>query len=153
MDSICYLSRKHSIIESQNLYKNYTIKINKKNKEIKINKLDKKKYYYINVLITNKKTGQIFALDPLQIKPNTKINEKSFIITFLIIAIIILFFVIFYFYRKYRIAKAIVNYEKNDIKNMGSIPKSITELKKMQEEKNKQAKEKYNSLTEDSGEI
>ena len=153
MDSICYLSRKHSIIESQNLYKNYTIKINKKNKEIEINKLDKKKYYYINVLITNKKTGQIFALDPLQIKPNTKINEKSFIITFLIIAIIILFFIIFYFYRKYRIAKAIVNYEKNDIKNMGSIPKSITELKKMQEEKNKQAKEKYNSLTEDSGEI
>ena len=153
MDSICYLSRKHSIIESQNLYENYTIKINKNNKKIEINKLDKNIDYYINVLITNKKTGQIFALDPLQIKPNTKINEKSFIITFLLICIIILLLVIFYFYRKYRIAKAIVNYEKNDIKNMGSIPKSITELKKIQEEKNKKAKEKYNSLTEDSGEI
>ena len=153
MDSICYLSRKHNIIESQNLYKNYSIKINKNNKEVEISKLDRNTNYYINVLITNKKTGLIYALDPLQIKPNTKIGGKSYIITFLIICIIILLFVIFYFYRKYRIAKTIVNYEKNDIKNMGSIPKSITELKKIQEEKNKKAKEKYNSLTEDSGEI
>ena len=46
-----------------------------------------------------------------------------------------------------------VNYESNDINNMGTLPKSITELKMMQEEKNKKAKEKYNSLTEDSGQV
>ena len=154
MDSICYLSKKIEIIESQNLYKNYSININKKKNEIEINKLDTNKNYYLNVLITNKKTGQIYALDPLQIMPNKGIvSQKRTVIIVLVIGIVILFFVIFYFYRKYRIATAIVNYEKNDIKNMGSIPKSITELKKMQEEKNKQAKEKYNSLTEDSGEI
>jgi len=154
MDSICYLSRKLDKIESQNLYKDIKINIHKNKKKIEINKLDKKTDYYINVLITNKKTGQIFALDPLQIIPYIKISTiKSFIIALLIIILIVLLFVIFYLYRKYRIAKAIVNYEKNDIKNMGSIPKSITELKKIQEEKSKKAKEKYNSLTEDSGEI
>ena len=154
MDSICYLSRKLDKIESQNLYKDIKINIHKNKKKIEINKLDKKTDYYINVLITNKKTGQIFALDPLQIIPYIKISTiKSFTIALLIIILIVLLFVIFYLYRKYRIAKAIVNYEKNDIKNMGSIPKSITELKKIQEEKNKKAKEKYNSLTEDSGEI
>ena len=154
MDSICYLSRKLDKIESQNLYKDIKINIHKNKKKIEINKLDKKTDYYINVLITNKKSGQIFALDPLQIIPYIKISTiKSFIIALLIIILIVLLFIIFYLYRKYRIAKAIVNYEKNDIKNMGSIPKSITELKKIQEEKNKKAKEKYNSLTEDSGEI
>ena len=154
MDSICYLSKKIEIIESQNLYKNYSININKNKNEIEIDKLDQNTNYYFNVLITNKKTGQIYALDSLQIMPNKKIvSHKSIVSIVLVTAIVILFFVIFYFYRKYRIATAIINYEKNDIKNMGSIPKSITELKKIQEEKNKKAKEKYNSLTEDSGEI
>ena len=74
-------------------------------------------------------------------------------IVLLLIGITILGFLIFYFYRKYRITKAIVNYQSNDIRNMGSIPKSITELKQMETERNKLAKEKYNSLTEDSGQI
>ena len=106
----------------------------------------------MNVLLTNKKTGEILALNPLQIIPNKKFST-NFIVIILVIGIIILLFVMFYFYRKYRIAKAIFNYEKNDIKNMGSIPKSITELKKIQEMENKQSKEKYNSLTEDPGQI
>ena len=153
MDSICYLSKKNDIIESNKLYNNFTISVNKNKNQIEIDKLDKNKNYYFNVLVTNKKTGEMFALTPLQILPNKKVTTKNVLVIILIIAIVLLLFVIFYFYRKYRIAKAIVNYEKNDIKNMGTIPKSITELKKVQEEKNKKAKEKYNSLTEDSGEI
>ena len=77
MDSICYLSKKIEIIESQNLYKNYSININKNKNEIEINKLDKNTNYYLNVLITNKKTGQIFALDPLQIMPNKRIITQK----------------------------------------------------------------------------
>ena len=153
MNSICFLSKKYEMIQSMELYKNYTININKNNHEIEIDNLDTNKNYFINVLITNTKTGQIYALDPLQIKANKKAKSKNVVVILLIIGIIILLFVIFYFYRKYRIARAIVNYEQNDIKNMGSIPKSISELKKIQEVKNKKAKEKYNSLTEDSGEI
>ena len=155
MGSICYLSRQYDKIKSEKLYKNYTIKVNKNKKEIEINNLEAKTNYYLNILITNKKTGQIFALDPLQIIPYRRITvvAKKFLTTLLSIFIVILLFVMFYVYRKYRITKAIVNYEKNDIKNMGTIPKSITELKKIQEEKNKKAKEKYNSLTEDSGQI
>jgi len=49
MDSICYLSKKIEIIESKNLYKNYSININKNKNEIEINKLDKNTNYYLNV--------------------------------------------------------------------------------------------------------
>ena len=150
MGSICYLSKQVDIIESKKLYENYTINVNMNDNEIEVKNLDKNKNYYINVLVTNIKTGQLFTFDPVQLIPNKRISNNILIIL-LSIGIVVLIFVIFYFYRKYRIAKAIVNYESNDIKNMGTIPKSITELKKIQEEKNKQSKDKYNSLTEDSG--
>ena len=152
MGSICFLAKKYEDIMKKNLYNNYKIAIDKNNNKIDINKLNKKTNYYLNVLITNRKTGQIFAMEPIEILPN-KIFTVNVIVTILITAIVILLLVIFYFYRKYRIAKEIVNFENSDIKKMGSIPKSISELKKIQEEKNKKAKEKYNSLTEDSGEI
>ena len=152
MGSICFLSKKYENIIKNELYSYYNIKIDKSQNTIEIDKLNKKKNYYLNVLITNKKTGQIFAMEPIEIIPN-KFFTINVIVTILIIAIVILLLIIFYFYRKYRIAKEIVNFENSDIKKMGSIPKSISELKKIQEEKNKKAKEKYNSLTEDSGEI
>ena len=152
MDSICYLTKKYDFITSNNIYQNYTIDVNIYKNKVEINNLNPEENYYLNVLLTNKKTGEILALNPLQIIPNKKFST-NFIVIILVIGIIILLFVMFYFHRKYRIAKAIFNYEKNDIKNMGSIPKSITELKKIQEMKNKQSKEKYNSLTEDPGQI
>ena len=153
MNSICYLSRKYEYIEQQKLYINYTININKNKNKIEIKNLDRTKNYYINVLITNKKTGQIFALEPLQLKANKIISNNNIIATILVICIIILILIIIYFYRKYRLTKAIVNYESKDIKKIKSIPKSITELKMLQGEKNKKTKEKYNSLTEDSGQV
>ena len=152
MGSICFLSKKIEIIESQNLYSNYSIEINKDDGTILVEKLSPTKTYYINVLVKNTKTGQLFTFDPIQLIPYRRIS-KNILIIVLSVGIVVLLFVIFYFYRKLRIAKAIVNYESNDIKKMGSIPKSITELKKIQEIKNKQAKEKYNSLTEDSENI
>ena len=112
----------------------------------------RQKKYYVNILITNSRTGQIFAMEPIEIIPN-KFFTGNLIATLLIVIIVILAFFIFYFYRKYRIANAIINFENNDIKKMGKIPKSISDLKKIQDEKNKKAKEKYNSLTEDSGDI
>ena len=154
MNSICYLSKKYDYIQENKLYRNYTITINNNKNEIQIENLERNQVYYLNVLITNKKTGQIFSLDPLQIKMNrVLITFNNAPIVLLLIGITILGFLIFYFYRKYRITKAIVNYQSNDIRNMGSIPKSITELKQMETERNKLAKEKYNSLTEDSGQI
>ena len=153
MNSICYLSKKYEYIEQQKLYKNYTINIYKNKNKIEIKNLDRTKNYYINALITNKKTGQIFTLEPLQLKANKIISSNDIISAILFVCIIILILIIIYFYRKLRITKAIVNYQSNDIKKIGSIPKSITELKILQEEKNKKAKEKNNSLTEDSGQV
>ena len=153
MDSICYLSRKFDFLNSNNYTKNYTVEVYQKSNKVEIDKLDPKTNYYLNVLIKNKKTGEIISLNPIQVLPNKKFYQNYSIMIILSIVIVILIFVIFYFYRKYRIAKAKFDYEKNDIKNMGTIPKSITELKKIEETKNKQAKEKYNSLTEDTGNI
>jgi hypothetical protein len=154
MNSICYLSKKYDYIQENKLYQNYTITINNNKNLIQIDNLETGQIYYLNVLITNKKTGQIFSLDPIQVKMNRiYITFNNAPIVLLSIAITILGFLILYFYRKYKVTKAIVNYQSNDIRNMGSIPKSITELKQMETEKNKLAKEKYNSLTEDSGQI
>ena len=152
MGSICFLTKKYEDIVINNLYKNYIIRIDKSQNKIEIEKLNKKRNYYINILITNKKTGQIFAMEPIQIIPN-KFFTNNVIVTIFVIGIILLLLIIFYFYRKYRIVKAFISFENSDIKKMGSIPKSISDLKKIQDEKNKKAKEKYNSLTEDSGEI
>ena len=152
MGSICFLSKRIELVEANNLYFNYSININKNEGKIEIDKLNPTKQYYINVLVSNTKTGQLMTFVPLELMAYKKV-PKNIIITILSVGIVLLLFVLFYYYRKLRIAKAIVNYESNDIKKMGSIPKSITELKKIQEIKNKQAKEKYNSLTEDSGEI
>ena len=152
MGSICFLTKKYEYISKNMLYENITIEIDKDKNQIEIKKLNKNKKYYVNILITNSKTGQIFAMEPIEIIPN-KFFTGNVIATLLIIAIVILALVIFYFYRKYRIANAIINFENSDIKKMGKIPKSISDLKKIQDEKNKKAKEKYNSLTEDSGDI
>ena len=151
MSSICFLTKKYEYILKNMLYQNITIGIDKDKNKIEISKLNRTKKYYVNILISNSRTGQIFAMEPFEIIPN-KLFTSNVIITFLIIALIILALVIFYFYRKYRITNAIANFG-NSIKKMGSIPKSISELKKIQDEKNKKAKEKYNSLTEDSGDI
>ena len=152
MGSICFLTKKYEYIMKNNLYQNITISIDKDKNQIEISKLNKTNKYYVNILITNSKTGQIYAMEPVEIIPNKFFTQNVFV-TIFIVALVLLVLVIFYFYRKYRITKAIVNFENSDIKKMGSIPKSISELKKIQEEKNKKAKEKYNSLTEDSGEI
>ena len=155
MGSICFLTKKIEYIEEKKSLANYTININKNKNEIEISNLDKNQNYYMNVLITNQKTGQVFALDPLQVKPFkiVIVFGNNFPIILLLSGIIFLLAIIFYFYRKYRITKAIVNYESNDINKLGSIPKSITELKQIHEEKSKKAKEKYNTLTEDSGQV
>ena len=152
LGSICYLTKKIEEIIAKGLYLNYTIVIDKKQNKIEIKNLNKKNNYYLNVLISNTKTGQFFAMEPIEIIPNNFLSSTT-IVKILIIGIIISLLLIFYFYRKYRITKQIVNYENSDIKKMSSIPKSINELKKIQEEKTKKAKEKYNSLTEDSSDI
>ena len=148
MDSICYLSKKNEIIQSRNLYKDYKININKNKNRVEISNLDKNKNYYVNILINNKQTGQFLSLDALQITPNWK-KEKNISMTLILIGIIVLIFIIFYFYRKFKIVKDIVNNEINeinDMKKLGSVPKSIHELKNIKDIQ----KNKYDNLTEDS---
>ena len=152
MDSICYLTQKYDLIKANNTNENYKIDMHLNKNEIEIYHLNPKTKYYINVLVTNKKTGQIISLNPLQIKPN-KIIKVSYYMIILIFIIFVLFFFIFYYYRKYRKIKSMLKFEDEKDKKIGNTPNSIAELKKMGDNKFKKTVEKYNSLTEDSGNI
>ena len=150
MDSICYLSKKHDMMKENNTNVNYLINMHLNKNKIEISKLNPKTYYFINVLITNKKTGEIIALNPLQIKPD-KIIKMNYYLIILIFVLIILSFLIFYYYRRYRKIRSMLKYVDQKDKKVGNIPNSITELKKINANKLKETIEKYNSLTEDSG--
>ena len=154
MDSICFLSKKYDEMqnsEEENV-KNIKVTVNSKKNIIEINGLVLHRYYYINVLASNTKTGEIFAYEPVELfVQNT--TSYNIIIGILVTVVIILGLVGFYFYRKYRISRSSILYENNDIINMAKLPKSINELQEIEKKKVKESKEKYNSLTEDSGNI
>jgi len=45
------------------------------------------------------------------------------------VCILILLFLVFYFYRKYNWTRKVLNYEVQDVRNVGTGPKDISELK------------------------
>ena len=102
----------------------------------------------MNILINNKKSGEIYTLKPIQVIPIYSLSLGLIII--LIILIVIICGVAFYFYKKFKTTKEILNYEVNDIRNLGSIPKTIAEMREIALDKEKS---KYASLTEDINEI
>ena len=137
--------------EEENI-KNIKIYVNAKKNKVEIEGLILHKFYYINVLASNTNTGEIFAYEPVELYVQDSFNH-NLIIGILVPVLIIVLLVGFYFYRKYRITRNSILYENNDIINMTKLPKSINELQEMENKKVKESKEKYNSLTEDSGNI
>ena len=67
MSSICFLTKKYEYILKNMLYQNITIGIDKDKNKIEISKLNRTKKYYVNILISNSRTGQIFAMEPFEI--------------------------------------------------------------------------------------
>ena len=145
-ESTCFLSEKYKELKNNAFYKNLKIKYNFDN--IEVSGLENKKNYYMNVLLTNIETGEIFTFQPEQIYILNP--SKSPIIYILFVLIIIALFVLFFFYYKYNEKKTVLKYEKEDIRNMGALP--INELEMTEANKRKQ-KSKYESLTEEPVEI
>ena len=146
-ESTCYLTKKlnSNSNENENEIK-YTI--DKIKNTMTVSGLTNKEKYYMNILINNKKSGEIYTLKPIQVIPIYSLSLGLIII--LIIIIIIICGVAFYFYKKFKTTKEILNYEVNDIRNLGSIPKTISEMREIALDKEKS---KYASLTEDINEI
>ena len=147
MDSICFLTKKYDELKKEK--QNYEIKI--KNNKIQISGLTLNKYYYMNILATNTKTGEIFSLDPSELFLKKTGKTSKILISILLILVIISCGVVFYFWRKIKLAKNAILFEDNkDNIKMSRLPKSINELQKIENKEIRVAKNKYNSLTEDS---
>ena len=117
LDSICYLSRHFFKNEENKMFKNIQVS----NDKIEIKNLEKNKIAYINILIKNTKTGELITFNHIAVDTKYVFDLKSGNSIFIYIIIIILICIIVYLYNKLKNTEKIVNYEKNDIRNLTKI--------------------------------
>ena len=120
MSSLCYLSK----MEPPRDIKTYI-----KNNEIYIKGLKPRIKYFVNIIIKNPISGELIALTPTIIELNSIImNSKIYLIIAIFIIIIIIIYIIgiCYYRIKYLDTKSVLNYEQNDIRNIGSFPYGST---------------------------
>ena len=149
MESICYLSKMYEQLDSKE-QKDIHYKYNPKSHTINVEGLVNNEKYFINVLITNPNTGEVLTFRPVQVIPSFSGQVSWFLIVMCGISIIFAILVALYFYKKYKKTDAKLQYEVNDIRNLGTIPKTVAEMKTITEKKEK---EKYTTLTEDTQNI
>ena len=145
MDSLCYLSKMSSLPNGvkHNITKNVIYISGLKNGEI----------YYINVLIENPDTGELFIFNPIIVEVD---SFNILLVTIAILIIVLLVIGIIYYQRKYFMAEKIIEYERADIMNMARIPQiqSVTEMANIIKNKeNEKQKEKYTKLTDSDNKI
>jgi hypothetical protein len=68
----------------------------------------------------------------------------------IVIVVGVLGFLVYFFYRKFVVTKEILKYEVSDVRNVASIPKSLSELKTIN---SKREGQKYANLTEEASQI
>jgi hypothetical protein len=113
MSSLCYLSKMKNVSRDVNSYV--------KNDEIYISGLKSGKRYFINIILRNPISGELFTLTPTIIE-NKKYKFPIGYIIIPIIIIIILVVIICYYRKEYLVTKAVLNYEQNDVRNMANLP-------------------------------
>ncbi len=145
MDSLCYLTKMSSLPKN--------VDHNIKKNEIYISGLKNGEVYFINVLIENPETGELFIFHPIIVEVDSfnllLIGITIFIIVMLVIGII-------YYQNKYFKAEKIIEYERADIMNMARIPQveNITEMANIIKNKEfEKQKEKYSKLTDTDNKI
>ena len=109
MSSLCYLSKMKNTTKGISSYV--------KNEEIFISGLKPGKKYFMNIILRNPISGELFTLTPTIIE-NKKANFPIGYIIIPLIIIIILVIVICYYRKEYLVTKAVLNYEQNDLRNM-----------------------------------
>lgn len=144
LGSLCYMSnlKKEShdfdYVKSRYLEEDNTIIISN---------LHENEKYYFNVLAKNKPLGTYFAFSPAEVEVKYVGQKFSWLLIGLCVVGVLFFaYLSFVFYRKYRKTHTILKYEENDIRNMGNIPKSFDDIKKIELSNQKQ---KFTGLAED----
>lgn len=145
MDSLCYLSRyQHKFKRAHYYYSSATHKL-------EITDLNTKEDCYLNVRIIDNKTGEMYILKSSQIQFN---EEKSSLPTWFIVLIVLGLIgvsgLLFFYFRKYKMTKDLLQYEMNDVRNQGQVPKSEAELHEITQN---QKKQKYVPLSEEPSKL
>lgn len=121
MGSLCYLQRMDYYY----------------NDEPYINIRFEKDINYVNVVAyiteteNNRELKELIAYQPIQIIINRQ-SKTTFITVLSIITVIVLSIVLFLLYKKYTKTKKRLDYEMNDVRNVGSISKTDEEIDEVQ---------------------
>ena len=149
MESICYLNKMYQSMTKSKEFKYISTEYNRQRNVLNVKGLLRNQIYYVNVLLSNSLNGEIIALKPFIVSSNY--TYLSWVVIGAAFGVIgVLSVLVGVFYHKFKQTKMVLKYEKNDLRSMGSIPKSVTELQKMEKEIQKS---KYANLADESQNI
>ena len=145
MSSTCYLRKMYeSKKRNTKFYDEVKINFNKGNNCLIVTGLKKNKKYFVNVLVRNEDTGEIFTYHPTLFVIGSSFGAlKTTFIVILIILCVIFSCLAFRFYRKYRINSLTINYGIGEGKESTG---KVTNINLQN------IKKKYNTLSEDNNE-
>ena len=142
MGSLCYLAKLERIPKGMKYY------YDKAKEVFVLSGFDTNVMYAINLLIENPQTNELFVFTPARIKLNYFYNVSGFMIVVLICVIVALSVAVLYFYKKYKLTKTILKYERNDLHSMGNLPEISSEMANVHSER-----VKYSTLTSEPSSI
>ena len=114
MSSLCYLSKMENVLPKG--VKTYT-----KDNEIYVSGLKSGVKYFTNIIIRNPISGELITFTPTIIEVN-KSSLSWYYLIIPILVIIVLGVGVYYYRTQYLVTKAVLNYERNDIRNMATLP-------------------------------
>ena len=145
MSSTCYLRKMYESKKNTKFYEQVKINYDKDDNSLSVKGLKKNRLYFVNVLVRNDDTGEIFTYHPTPVLLGNPINGfKTAFIVFLVILIIVFCCIAFRFYRKYKINKLAINYGFGDGTKESASKNTNIQLHTI--------KKKYNELGEDNNE-
>jgi hypothetical protein len=114
MSSLCYLSKMDNVLPKG-------VKTYIKDYEIYVSGLKSGVKYFANIIVRNPISGELITFTPTIIEVN-KSSMSWFYLIILILVIIVLVVGVYYYRTQYLVTKAVLNYERNDIRNMATLP-------------------------------
>ena len=114
MSSLCYLSKMDNALPKG-------VKTYIKDNELYISGLKSGVKYFTNIIIRNPISGELIILTPTIVEVN-KSSMSWYYLVIPILVIIVLAVGVYYYRTQYLVTKAVLNYERNDIRNMATLP-------------------------------
>ena len=138
MGSLCYLAKLERIPKGVKYH------YDKQREVFVITGLKNRQTYGINLLIENPYTNELFVFTPAKLELKHVYGVSGFMVSLIFIVVVGLSVALIYFYKKYKITRAILKYERNDLHSMGSLPEISSEMANVSADR-----VKYSTLTSD----